>query len=100
MRVYDSSRLVVVALVFLPELTTAWSFPQIKLPFTRSGGSQVPLGTEPEELGGLAPVRIAIIGAGAAGSSSAFWISKARERHGADVVVDVYEQSDHIGGRK
>lgn len=44
--------------------------------------------------------RIAIIGAGAGGSSAAFWISKAKERFGLDVEVDVYEQSSYIGGRE
>lgn len=45
------------------------------------------------------PNRIAIIGAGAAGSSAAFWIAKAKERFGLDVEVDVYEKNDYIGGR-
>ncbi|KAK0506014.1 Prenylcysteine lyase-domain-containing protein [Armillaria luteobubalina] len=45
------------------------------------------------------PPRIAIIGAGAAGSSAAFWISKAKERFGLDLEVDVYERSSYIGGR-
>lgn len=65
--------------------------------------------------------KIAIIGAGAAGSSSAFWIKKAKERHGLDVEVHVFDkvgacsfrvvhvahcmtsyplQSDYIGGSK
>jgi prenylcysteine oxidase/farnesylcysteine lyase len=44
--------------------------------------------------------RIAIIGAGAGGSSAAFWISKAKEKFGIDVEIDVYERSDYIGGRK
>jgi prenylcysteine oxidase/farnesylcysteine lyase len=44
--------------------------------------------------------RVAIIGAGAGGSSAAFWISKAKERYGLDTEVDVYERSDYIGGRK
>ncbi|KAI9512321.1 FAD/NAD(P)-binding domain-containing protein [Russula earlei] len=43
--------------------------------------------------------RIAIIGAGAGGSSAAFWISKAKERYGLDVAIDVYESNDYIGGR-
>ncbi|TFY55423.1 hypothetical protein EVJ58_g8261 [Rhodofomes roseus] len=43
------------------------------------------------------PNRIAIIGAGAAGSSAAFWIAKAKERFGLDVEVDVYEKNDYIG---
>ncbi|KAF9458739.1 Prenylcysteine lyase-domain-containing protein [Collybia nuda] len=43
--------------------------------------------------------RIAIIGAGAGGSSAAFWISKAKERFGLDVEVDVYEREAYVGGR-
>ncbi|KAI0777409.1 FAD/NAD(P)-binding domain-containing protein [Trametes elegans] len=43
--------------------------------------------------------RIAIIGAGAGGSSAAFWIAKAKERYGLDVEVDVYEKNAFIGGR-
>jgi prenylcysteine oxidase/farnesylcysteine lyase len=46
------------------------------------------------------PPRVAIIGAGAGGSSSAFWIAKAKERNGLDVAIDIYERSDYIGGRK
>ncbi|KAG9314697.1 hypothetical protein JVU11DRAFT_5504 [Chiua virens] len=44
--------------------------------------------------------RIAIIGAGAAGSSAAFWISKAKQRSELDVQVDVYERASYIGGRE
>ncbi|KAF8504494.1 FAD/NAD(P)-binding domain-containing protein [Russula emetica] len=43
--------------------------------------------------------RVAIIGAGAGGSSAAFWIAKAKERNGLDVAVDIYERNDYIGGR-
>jgi len=43
--------------------------------------------------------RLAIVGAGAAGSSAAFWISKAKERFGLDIDIDVYERNDYIGGR-
>ncbi|KAG6919572.1 hypothetical protein DXG01_004235 [Tephrocybe rancida] len=43
--------------------------------------------------------RIAIIGAGAGGSSAAFWISKVKERFGVSVEVDVYEKESYIGGR-
>ncbi|KAI0005435.1 FAD/NAD-P-binding domain-containing protein [Russula compacta] len=43
--------------------------------------------------------RIAIVGAGAGGSSAAFWIAKAKERHGLDIAIDIYERSDYIGGR-
>ena len=42
--------------------------------------------------------RVAIVGAGAAGSSASFWISKAQERFGVDVEVDVYEKTSRIGG--
>jgi prenylcysteine oxidase / farnesylcysteine lyase len=44
--------------------------------------------------------RVAIIGAGAGGSSAAFWIAKAKERNGLDVAIDIYERNDYIGGRK
>ncbi|KAK1218693.1 hypothetical protein PQX77_018592 [Marasmius sp. AFHP31] len=43
--------------------------------------------------------RIAIVGAGAGGSSAAFWIAKAKERFGVDVEIDVYEQNSYVGGR-
>lgn len=43
--------------------------------------------------------RFAIIGAGAGGSSAAFWISKSKERFGHDIEVDVYEKENYIGGR-
>lgn len=44
--------------------------------------------------------RVAIIGAGAGGTSAAFWISKAKERFGLDVEVDVYDRANYIGGRE
>ena len=43
---------------------------------------------------------IAVIGAGAGGSSAAFWIAKAKERYGLDIAIDIYERNDYIGGRK
>ncbi|KAK7064553.1 Prenylcysteine lyase [Favolaschia claudopus] len=65
-----------------------------KLPFFNQSGQQTlqqpPADSKP---------RIAIIGAGAGGSSAAFWISKAKERFGVDVEVDVYEKESYIGGR-
>jgi len=42
--------------------------------------------------------KIAIIGAGVGGTSAAFWISKAKERFGVDVEIDVYERESRIGG--
>ena len=44
--------------------------------------------------------RVAIIGAGAGGSSAAFWIAKAKERNGLDVAIDIYERNGYIGGSK
>lgn len=44
------------------------------------------------------PHKIAIIGAGAGGSSAAFWVSKAKERFGLDVEVDVFDREAYIGG--
>lgn len=51
-----------------------------------------------ESFGHKAPLRVAIIGAGASGSSAAFWIAQAKKRHGVEVEVDIYEKSDHVGG--
>ncbi|KAK7058346.1 hypothetical protein VNI00_001977 [Paramarasmius palmivorus] len=45
------------------------------------------------------PQKIAIVGAGAGGSSAAFWIAKAKERFGLDVQVDVYDKASYVGGR-
>ena len=44
--------------------------------------------------------RIAIIGAGAGGSSAAFWLSKAKARLEINFEIDVYESRDYIGGRE
>ncbi|KZT67749.1 FAD/NAD(P)-binding domain-containing protein [Daedalea quercina L-15889] len=46
-----------------------------------------------------AAARVAVIGAGAGGSSAAFWIAKAKERYGLDVEIDVYERNSYVGGR-
>ncbi|KAG5650639.1 hypothetical protein H0H81_011522 [Sphagnurus paluster] len=43
--------------------------------------------------------RVAIIGAGAGGTSAAFWIHKAKERYGLAVEIDVFERETYIGGR-
>ncbi|PPQ76784.1 hypothetical protein CVT24_011340 [Panaeolus cyanescens] len=45
------------------------------------------------------PFNVAIIGAGAGGSSSAFWISKAMNRSDLNISIDIFEQSSYIGGR-
>ncbi|KAL1939239.1 hypothetical protein VTO73DRAFT_10042 [Trametes versicolor] len=84
--------------------TTAALYPAyaFQLPFNIPffGGSQTPL-TAPQlpDTDTTVPNRIAIIGAGAGGSSAAFWIAKAKERHGLDVEVDVYDKNAYVGGR-
>ncbi|EJT97077.1 FAD/NADP-binding domain-containing protein [Dacryopinax primogenitus] len=45
------------------------------------------------------PLRVAVIGAGAAGSSAAFFLSRGAKRLGREVVIDVYEKENHVGGR-
>lgn len=75
-------------LLLLPGPSLAFQLP-FKVPFFFKTPVEDPLPTIP---------RIAIIGAGAGGSSAAFWISKAKERFGVDVEVDVYERESYIGG--
>ncbi|KAG9080729.1 hypothetical protein FRC06_006216, partial [Ceratobasidium sp. 370] len=58
---------------------------------------------------GLAPLagatfttsKVAVIGAGAGGSSAAYWISLAKKRiiPNAQLVIDVYDKNNYIGGR-
>lgn len=69
-----------------------------KLPFF-SFASQIPL-VLPHTTQSLASDRIAIIGAGAGGTSAAFWIAKAKERYGLSAQVDVFDRNDYIGGRE
>lgn len=47
------------------------------------------------------PHRIAIIGAGAGGSSAAYWLSQAANRYPelVKVQVDLYDKESYIGGR-
>lgn len=66
-----------------------------KIPFFQTDHEvQVPesISSEPK------PPRVAIIGAGAGGSSAAFWISKAKERYGLDIEIDVYDRESYVGG--
>ena len=103
MRIYKCA--LVIWGIILPELSTAWSLPRFhfRLPFSSesgplsaAAGSQTVLESAEAK---TSPLRIAIIGAGSGGSSAAFWIAKAKERHQQNVHVDVYERSDYIGGR-
>ncbi|RPD56544.1 FAD/NAD(P)-binding domain-containing protein [Lentinus tigrinus ALCF2SS1-7] len=88
--------LIAATAAFFP--TYAFQLP-FKIPFF-SRSTQEPLALpEVQQAETIIPNRIAIIGAGAAGSSAAFWISKAKERFGVDVEVDVYDKNGYIGGR-
>ncbi|KAJ6604259.1 Prenylcysteine lyase-domain-containing protein [Mycena vulgaris] len=75
------------SLALLPGLISAFQLP-FKVPFFNSSGQQP-----------LRAPRIAIIGAGAGGTSAAFWLSKAQERFGLEVEVDLYEREFYVGGR-
>jgi ribulose 1,5-bisphosphate synthetase/thiazole synthase len=46
------------------------------------------------------PFRVAVIGAGAAGSSAAWWLHLASGRLGQPIEVEVFERANYIGGRK
>ncbi|KAI0946772.1 hypothetical protein AcW1_010141 [Taiwanofungus camphoratus] len=85
---------------FLVSPASAFEFQlPFSLPFL-SSSSQTPLFTGNASVDNASAAnRIAIIGAGAGGSSAAFWISKAKERFGLDVEVDVFERNNYIGGR-
>ena len=89
---YSLARAVLYVSLIGPSI--AFQFP-FKLSFLKSSQTIV---TE-EQVASTTP-RIAVIGAGAAGSSAAFWISKAKQRSEIDVEVDVYERASYIGGRK
>ncbi|KIP03332.1 hypothetical protein PHLGIDRAFT_77794 [Phlebiopsis gigantea 11061_1 CR5-6] len=80
----------------LSEAVSAFKLP-FHLPWVSatSNDEQVPLALPPQDH----TPRIAIVGAGAGGSSAAFWISKAKERYGLDVEVDIFDSNSYVGGR-
>ena len=43
---------------------------------------------------------VAIIGAGAGGSSTAFFIAKAKQRYGVDIDIHIYDKNELVGGGK
>ena len=86
-----------VYLVFIPS-AIAFQFP-FKLPDLFSSNSLV-TGPRPTDSQASNVSRIAIVGAGAGGSSAAFWIAKAKERFGLEVEIDVYETNGYVGGRE
>ena len=81
----------------LSEAAAAFKLP-FYLPWVNArSNEQVPLALPQQE---DTTSRIAIIGAGAGGSSAAFWIGKAKERYGLDIEVDIYDSNPYIGGRE
>ena len=72
-----------------------------ELPFgvSRLFSSKLASETDNSQPAVISSPRVAIIGAGAGGTSAAFWIAKAKERFGLDIEVDLYEKEDYIGGR-
>ncbi|KAG8220136.1 Prenylcysteine lyase-domain-containing protein [Butyriboletus roseoflavus] len=88
---YSLTRTVLYISLISPSIAFQLPF---KLPFFKSSQTIIA-----EEQVATTTPRIAIIGAGAAGSSAAFWISKAQQRYEIDVEVDVYERGSYIGGR-
>lgn len=82
----------------LLEATAAFNLP-FHLPWVtaRLNNEQAPLALPQEQ---VANNRVAIVGAGAGGSSAAFFIGKAKERYGLDVEVDIFDSNSYIGGRE
>lgn len=96
-----------VVIPFLLEATHAFQLPfgiDINLPFFQpSRKVQDTVFAPLEDFPDLSPPRIAIIGAGAAGSSAAFWISKARGgyRLGTSTHSTEYRDNREVGpGRR
>lgn len=88
---YSLTRTILCVSLIGPSIALQFPF---NLPFFKPSQTIV---AEEQVLASTTP-RIAIIGAGAAGSSAAFWISKAKQRSEIDVEVDVYERASYIGG--
>jgi hypothetical protein len=91
---YFSNALLVV--YGLSEVAAAFKLP-FHIPWvTARFSDQVPLALP----GADTTPRIAIVGAGAGGSSAAFWIGKAKERYGLNIEIDIFDSKPYIGGRK
>ena len=41
---------------------------------------------------------VAIIGAGPGGSSTAFFVAKAKQRYGVDIDIHIYDKNEFVGG--
>lgn len=84
-------------LILTVGVANALQFPSW-VPFVNSYKQPQATYSIPAEAADAAGNRIAVVGAGAGGSSAAFWIGKARERFGLDVEIDVFEREDYVGG--
>ena len=60
-----------------------------------SGGNALTIDSKPWY---NASKTVAIIGAGAGGSSTAFFIAKAKQRYGVDIDIHIYEKNELVGG--
>lgn len=85
-----------VACLLLSSTSLAFQLP-FKLPFFH-GDTDTQAVLEAVPAPASTQPRIAIIGAGAGGSSAAFWIAKAKARYGLDVEIDVFDKNSYIGG--
>jgi prenylcysteine oxidase/farnesylcysteine lyase len=89
-------RLPLVSLLSLTTLhATAFELP-FQIPFFSKNTSQ---DESAEVYESSSTHRVAVIGAGAGGSSAAFWLGLAKLRHGLDVEIDVYDKLGYVGGR-
>ncbi|KAL2839077.1 hypothetical protein BJY01DRAFT_219516 [Aspergillus pseudoustus] len=71
------------------------------IPLPKLGrGVQSPLGSA-EALGSVEPLpkQVAIVGAGAAGASTAYSLRKYAEEQGVQLNITVFERADYVGGR-
>jgi prenylcysteine oxidase/farnesylcysteine lyase len=84
------------SLLVFPALSFAFNW----LPFLGGTTASDQYVIETPELEPRPDLRVAIIGAGAAGSSAAFWLHEASSRLGKNISVDVFERSGYIGGRE
>ncbi|GAA5932145.1 hypothetical protein JCM3775_004250 [Rhodotorula graminis] len=96
-------RLVVAAvalLILIAQVSSQLLFPVNQLPFRLGGNSTAAGGAGVHWVEKRVP-RIAVIGAGAGGSSAAYFLSHFAQLKdlGLETDVTVYESSDHVGGR-
>jgi len=62
------------------------------------GGRSNALTIDPGKSWYNASKTVAIIGAGAGGTSTAFFIAKAKQRYGLDIDIHIYDENEFVGG--